>query len=47
MQLETSEFHACKSQFCPYVKVTGENVAKITIGILTIFAIGYVLYKLN
>ena len=46
-QMETSEIYACKSEFCPYIKVTGENVAKYTLGILTIFAIGYVLYKLK
>ncbi len=47
MQMETTEIHACKSEFCPYIKLKGENVAKITLGILAIFALGYVLDKLK
>jgi hypothetical protein len=29
------------------MKLTGENIAKIALGVLTIFAIGYVLHKMG
>ena len=45
--METATFHSCKGEACPYIVLTGEHIAKITLGVMIVFAVGYVLYKVS
>lgn len=43
---ETVQFQACKKDVCVSVKLTGEDIAKITLVIMAGFALGFVLHKI-
>ena len=45
-KMETVEIHACGYNACPYIKMTGKDIAKLTLIVSAILVAGYILYKI-